>query len=107
VEAVEQRVATLDFMCLDGIAEHVAHAERRAALTLRLAAEIIAQRENGAQVVRGMAPLGGKPGVVEVEPANLRADGKGCLHGIELMAGARYACATGKGRAWHEGPEML
>src|SRR3972149_4983666 len=40
--------------------------------------------EYAAQVVRRMAPLGRKPGVVEVEPANHRADVERSLHRIEL-----------------------
>jgi hypothetical protein len=41
--------------------------------------------EDAAQVVRRVAPFGGQPGVVEVEPADHGADVEGRLHRIELV----------------------
>ena len=54
-----------------------------------------------------MAPFGGEPGVVEVEPANHGADVEGGLHGIELIACAGHARAVGNDRAGHNGAEKL
>ena len=42
-----------------------------------------------------MAPLGGEPGVVVVEPADEGADVEGCLDGVELVGGAGDAGAVG------------
>ncbi len=54
-----------------------------------------------------MAPLGGKPGIVKIEPADHRANVKGCLYRIELKLGARHACAVGHHRAWHDWPKQF
>ena len=54
-----------------------------------------------------MAPLGRQPGVVEVQPADLRTDGERRLHRIQLMTGTRHAHATGHVGARNDGPQML
>ena len=46
--------------------------------------EPIGNGENAAEIVGGVAPLGGQPGVVEVEPANHGADVEGGLNRIKL-----------------------
>ena len=54
-----------------------------------------------------MAPLGREPGVVEVEPADHRADVERRRDGLELVARARHARAARKLRAGHDGTEQL
>ena len=107
VEAVEQRVAALDLVRLDGITQHVAHGQRLAAFTHRLAAEVIGHRQDRAQVVGRMAPLRCQPGVVEIQPADLRADRECRLHRVQLVAGTGHACAAGQAGAGHQRAEVL
>ena len=63
--------------------------------------------EDGAEVVGGVAPLGGEPGVVVVEPADHGADVEGGLHGVEAIAGAGDARAVVHGEAGDERAEEL
>src|SRR3569832_438142 len=42
-----------------------------------------------------MTPLSGKPGVVEVQPTDHRADVEGGLNRVQFIRGSRYASATG------------
>ena len=49
------------------------------------AGEPVGDGEDAAEIVGGVAPLGGEPGVVEVEPADHGADVERGLHGIELV----------------------
>jgi len=53
-----------------------------------------------------MAPFGGEPGVVEIQPADLRADVVGGLRGIEFERGIGHARAAGEFRTWHHGAEV-
>ena len=71
------------------------------------AAEVVGDGEDGAEVVGGVAPLGGEPGVVVVQPADERADVEGGLHGVELVAGAGNACAVADIVPGHEWAEEL
>jgi hypothetical protein len=54
-----------------------------------------------------VAPLGGEPGVVEVEPPDDGADVEGGGDGIELVGGAGYAGAVLDRGAGDDGPEEL
>ncbi|MOA32274.1 hypothetical protein D3C78_1534790 [compost metagenome] len=54
-----------------------------------------------------MAPLGGQPGVVVVQPAHDGADVPGGLDRIETEAGARYARPVRHHSAFDERAEML
>ena len=71
IEGVLKREAALNLVCLDHRRQHLPHGERGLWVG---AGKPIGNGKNAAQVVRGVAPLGGKPGVVEVEPANHGAD---------------------------------
>ena len=71
------------------------------------AREPVGDGEDAAEIVGGMAPLGGQPGVVEVEPADHGADVEGGLHGVELIAGAGHARAVGHDGAGDDGAEEL
>ena len=79
VEGVFEREAALDFVGLDHGGEDVADGE----LAMAVAGEPVGDGEDAAEVVGGVAPLGGEPGVVEVEPADDGADVEGGLHGVE------------------------
>src|SRR2546430_1185701 len=54
-----------------------------------------------------MAPFGGEPGVVEIEPADRRADVERRLHRIELELRARYFGAVGNDRTRDDRSEQL
>src|SRR5216110_2323335 len=107
VEAVLQRQHPLDLVRLDHGGEQCAHARRGPARHDGVAREVIRHREDAAEIVRGMAPLGGEPGVVEVEPADQRADVEGRLHRVELEGGARDARAARHDRSGHHGTQEL
>jgi hypothetical protein len=67
----------------------------------------IGNGKNAAQIVRGVAPLGGQPGVVEVEPANHGADVERSLHRIELKSRAGHLGAVGTMVPGTMGPSSL
>ena len=105
VEGVFERDAALNLVGFDHGCQYVAHGERSAAFGDCGAREPVGDGEDGAEIVGGMAPFGGEPGVVEVEPANDRADVEGGLHGIEHEIGAGNARAVGNHGAGHDGAE--
>ena len=94
-------------MRLDRGREHIADRQRLAAFALGFTREIIGHRQNRAEIVRWVSPLGRQPGVVEIQPAQLHADVVGGLHRIELEARARHARAAGQGRTRHQRAEVL
>src|SRR5712671_617583 len=102
VEAVLEREHALDLVGLDHRGEDVADGEGRA-----VARKPVRDRENSTEVVRGVAPLGGVPGIVEIEPADRRADVEGRLHRIQLEARAGDAGAVLNDGARGERPEEL
>src|ERR1700679_1991322 len=74
---------------------------------MAVAGEVVGDGEDGAEVVGGVAPLGGEPGVVVVEPADDGADVEGGLYGVELVGGAGNARALVHGEAGDEWAEEL
>ena len=70
-----------------------------------VAGEPVGGGEDAAEVVGGVAPLGGEPGVVVVEPAYEGADREGGLDGVELEVGAGDAGAFGDDGAGDDGSE--
>ena len=54
-----------------------------------------------------MAPLGGEPGVVEIEPADHRADIERRVHRLKLPIGAGNARAVRQGRAGDHRAQMF
>lgn len=54
-----------------------------------------------------MAPFCSEPAIVEVEPADGGADGKGCGDGVELEAGSGDFGAAGDDGAGDDGSEVL
>ena len=99
VEGIFERQAALYLVGLDHRRQHVAHGQR---WSCAAAGEPVGNGENAAEVVRRVAPLGGQPGVVEVEPANHRANVEGGLHRVELKGGARNLGAVGHDGSRHD-----
>ena len=71
------------------------------------AREVIGESENAAEIVRRMAPLGGEPGIVEIEPADHRADIERGMHRLELPVGAGNARAVRQCRAGNHGSQVF
>ena len=107
IEARAQREHALNLVRLDHRGEHVADRERSHAGATPAAAQIVRDREYRAEVVRRMSPLGREPGVVEVEPADHRADVERRGDRIELEARARHARSARQLSPGHERPEQL
>ncbi len=73
----------------------------------RRAREPIGDGKNAAQIVRRMAPLGSKPGIVEIEPADHRANIESRLDGVELEEVPGTLGAIGHDGAGTIGPSSL
>ncbi|CAB3773046.1 hypothetical protein LMG29739_06363 [Paraburkholderia solisilvae] len=84
VERVLERDAALNFVRLDHADQDVFHRQRLFARCDGVARQPVGGGENAAEVIGRMAPFGGEPGVVEVEPADHRADIERGLDRIEL-----------------------
>ena len=107
IEAVLQRSDALDLVRLDHRRQHIANHQALLALRSTAAREIVRDGEDCAEVVGRMAPLRREPGVIEIEPADHRADVESGLHRIELVRSARHACAAGQRCAWNHRPHQL
>ena len=107
VEGVFERDTALNFVRLDHGDQHVFHRQRRFARCDGTAREPVGRRQNPAEVIRRMAPFGGQPGVVEVEPADHRADVEGGLNRVQLERRARHLRAVGDDRARHDRSHQL
>ena len=80
---------------------------RRLALGNALAREPVGDAQDGAQVVGRMAPLGGEPGVVEIEEAHQAADVPGGLDRVQLVGRAGHPGAAGQLAPGTTGPSSL
>ncbi len=107
VVAVLEREHALDLVRLDHRLEHVTHRQRRPARRPGLPAQIIRHREDAAEIVGRVAPLGREPGVVEVEPAVHGADVERRHDRVQLVRGPGHARAAGQRRAGHDRAEQL
>jgi hypothetical protein len=107
VEGILECEAALDLVGLNHRDEHVAHRERLPAGRDGRAGQPVGRREDPAEVVGRMTPFGGEPGVVEVQPADHRADVERGLYGIELEGRAGHLRAVRHDRARHDGAEQL
>lgn len=109
VEGVLQRQHTLDLVGLDHALEHVADLEHLAVAEVPSGAvgarDPVGYGQDTAEVVGGVAPFGGQPAVVVVEPADHGADVEGAVYGVELVGGSGDAGAIGDDRAGHDGAE--
>ena len=83
------------------------HGQGRFAFGEGRSREPVGHRQDAAEIVGGVAPLGRQPGVVEVEPADHGADVERGLHGVELIVRARNARAVGDDGARHDGSQEL
>ncbi|MNS52769.1 hypothetical protein D3C72_854950 [compost metagenome] len=107
VEGVLQRQHALDLVRLDHRQQHVVHGRWWASQRSRIAAEPVGYGEDAPQVVRGVAPFGGQPGVVEIQPADHRADVERGLHGVKLERRAGHLGAVWHHGAGHDRPQQL
>ena len=107
VERVLEREAALDLVCLDHRRQHRAHGQRSLAAGNGSAGEPVGDGEDAAQIVRRVAPLGGQPGVVEIQPANHGADVEGGLNRVQLKRRARNFGAVGHDGSRHHRPQQL
>jgi hypothetical protein len=105
IEAVLERNDTLYFVGLDHAGQHVAHDERFPAGGDCIARCPVGSGQYAAQVVGRVTPLGGKPGVVEVEPADHGAQVERGADGIELIGRAGDLRAIWNDGARHDGPQ--
>ncbi len=94
-------------MRLDHRCQNMPHLQRGFALRSSRACKPIRRRQNATQIIRRMSPLRRQPCVVEVQPANHRADVERSMNRIKLIARARYACAMRHHRARHNRPHQL
>jgi hypothetical protein len=101
VEGVLQCEHALDLVRDDRRVEHVADRDRRPRTV-----EVVGEREDRTEVVRRMAPFGGKPRVVVVEPSDQCADVERSLDRIELERRRRDARAVRNARARHDRAEQ-
>jgi hypothetical protein len=101
IETVFEREDALDFVRLDHRDENVAHGITQFQISdfgFRISTQVIRHGKDRAEVVRRMPPLGGEPGVIEIQPADERADIERCRYGIEDVFGSRHPDAV-----WHDG----
>ena len=107
VEGVFERQTALDLMGLDHGGQDVEHPQGRLAVGDCRPRQPVGHRQDAAEVVRRMPPLGRQPGVVEVEPADHRADVERRLHGIQLVRSAGNLGAVGDDRSGNDRSEQL
>lgn len=102
VEGVEEGQAALNLVGLDHGLENVADGEGLAASDVAAGlvgpGDPVSHSEDGAQVVRGVSPLGSQPAVVVVEPPDHGTDVEGAIDGVELEG-----CAGNPGSIGHNG----
>lgn len=96
---VEEGQAALNLVGLDHALEHVSDGEDLAASQVAAglvgAVDPVSNGQDGTQVVRGVAPFGGQPAVVEVEPSDHGANVEGSVDGIQHKGSAGDLCAVG------------
>lgn len=111
VVRVEQSQAALNLVGLDHGLEDVLDSEDLAAsqVTAGLvgAVDPVGDSQDGAQVVRGVTPLGGQPAVVEVEPSDHGSDVEGAVDGIKNEGRAGNLGAIGDDGTGDDGTKEL
>lgn len=92
VERVLQGHAALDLVRPDHSLEDVSDLENLAVTKVSASpvcpGNPVGSGKDGTQVVGGVAPLGGQPAVIEVEPTDHGTDVESTVHRIELVVGA-------------------
>ena len=107
VKTVLQRDHTLNLVRFNHAGEHIAHGQRLLACRNGVARQPVGGGEDAAKAVRRMAPLGGEPGVVKVEPANHAADVECGADRIKLKRSAGHFRAIGHDGAGNNRPHQL
>ena len=107
IEAVLQRDDALDLVRLDHAGQHVLNGQRRAPGGNRIARQPVGRHQDAAEIVGWVSPFGREPRIVEVEPANHRAEAERGLNGIELIRRSRHLGPVGHDRAGHDRSEQL
>jgi hypothetical protein len=107
VETVLKSQDTLDFVSLNHRGEYIAYRQFRPGAPGIRPVQIVGDGEYRAQIIRWVTPLGREPGVIEVEPANHRADVKGGLYRIEFERRPRDARPVGECCAGYQRPHEL
>ncbi|MCY1393451.1 hypothetical protein D9M71_83470 [compost metagenome] len=107
VEGVLQGHHALYLVGLDHGFQHQAHGQRRLAPGQAPLGQMIGHGKDAAQIVGGVRPFGRQPGVVEVQPADHRAQVPGGLHRVHPVGGARHPRALGHLGAFHQRSEQL
>ena len=82
VEGVQKCEATLNLVCLNHSLKDIVDGQR-----LTLPGEVVGDGENGAKVVRRVAPLSRQETVVVVQPPDLGANVERTTDGVELVVG--------------------
>ncbi|MNZ68792.1 hypothetical protein D3C78_870680 [compost metagenome] len=107
VEGVLQGNHPLDFVSHDHGFQHCPHIQGGFAIGHALLRKVVGHRQDAAEVVRGVPPLGGQPGVVEIEPTDDTTDVPGGLDRVQAVAGARHPRAVRHHGALHQRPQVL
>ena len=107
IEAVLKRENALYLVRLDHGREHVRDSKRRPPFGSATATQPVRDGQDRTEVVGRMTPLGRKPGVVEIEPADDRADVEGRRHRIEFIVRTRNTRAAREPGTGHDRSEQL
>lgn len=67
----------------------------------------VSDSKDTTQVVGGMTPLGGKPAVIVIEPADHGTDVESTVDGVQLVGGTRHASTVGNNSAIDNGAKEL
>ncbi|MNZ85598.1 hypothetical protein D3C78_1043940 [compost metagenome] len=107
IEGILQGDHPLDFVGHDHGLKHCAHAQGWLSIGHTFLRKMIGHGKDATEVIRGVPPFGGQPGVVVVEPTDGTTDVPGSLDRVQAVAGARHSCAMWHHRALHQRPQVL
>lgn len=107
VKRVFQGNHPLDFVGHDHCFQYRAYCQRCVAVGHALLRQVISHGEDAAEVIRGMTPFGGEPGVVVVEPTHDAADVPRGLDRVQPERSARDPRAKRHHRALDDRPQVL
>ena len=107
VKGVFQSDHALNLVGNDHCFQHIANRQRRLTVGDAFLRQVISNGEDGTEVVRWMAPFGGKPGVVVVQPADYAADVPGGFARIEAIRGTWHSCTERYYRAFDDRAEVF
>lgn len=111
VEGVLQGQNTLDLVGLDHGLQDILDCRNLASSNVTTSAvsagDPVSNSKDTTQVVGGMAPLGGKPAVIVVEPADHGTNVESTVHRVQLVRGTRHASAVRNNSAIDNGAKEL